>query len=400
MPDNCGLGASSDDLSALSRLGYPPYLHSAVLGHDSNPGWKTMEEGDGEQSEELKFAVRLLSEFEKHIDYLVNDWLNRKHHQSYALDPAEFRRQYDRWGGTPRDKVTAGFTSLILRVCACSLDFIDKDRATELNVPDVQGLANRVHTAAEKLGDSIPPGKGGLAQVQQLLLTAIWLESSEKRTEAWHALGKAIMAAYELGLHQPSPPMGVSESEQETRIRTWVILSLLDCELSHELSGELSRPPHVNLADPKIELPPPLEGNPGRLNRPSLFRHLELHYQLRVVVAKAVAQLGCHSTREEMEKQTTHVIVNWREQLPKEYALIRPDTRWDCEYKWVVRQREYLGMIAGAALVRHTSPRDNQEKISVFEVLKDNLGMFARTRSEVNLPFPAVPNPHPHRPHV
>lgn len=88
----------------------------------------------------------------------------------------------------------------MLRVYACSLQFIVEDGVTELDGMGVRELADRAHTAAKKLSESIPSGQGGLAQVQQLFLTAIWLESSEKRTEAWHALGEAIMGAYELGI--------------------------------------------------------------------------------------------------------------------------------------------------------------------------------------------------------
>lgn len=117
--------------------------------------------------------------------------------------PPEFRSQYDGWWATPRNKVTPVLTSLILRVCACSLQYIIDDSVrlrleSELKT-DVVTLANRLHSAAERLGASIPPGKGGLAHVQQLFLTVSWLKSAEKWTEAWHALSKAIRAANEIG---------------------------------------------------------------------------------------------------------------------------------------------------------------------------------------------------------
>lgn len=99
--------------------------------------------------------------------------------------------------------MTPELTSLILRVCACSLHFILDDSVrlrleSELET-DVITLANRMHAAAEKLGASIPPGKGGLTHVQQLFLTAFWFKSAEKWTEAWHALSKAVRAANEIG---------------------------------------------------------------------------------------------------------------------------------------------------------------------------------------------------------
>jgi hypothetical protein len=99
--------------------------------------------------------------------------------------------------------VTPELTSLILRVCACSLHFIMEDSVrvrleAELET-DVLTFADRLHDAAEKLSTTIPPGKGGLVHVQQLFLTAYWFKSAEKWTEAWHALSKAIRAANEIG---------------------------------------------------------------------------------------------------------------------------------------------------------------------------------------------------------
>ncbi len=145
-------------------------------------------------------------------------------------------------------------------MCACSLHFIIDDNVrirleSELDV-DVLTLANRLHVAAEKLSTSIPPGKGGLAHVQQLFLTTFWLKSAERWTDAWHSLSKAIRAANEigafccpcpprgrgdigglfrgqadcrgLGLHQDALSEGMSEFDREMRRRLWVILYLWD----------------------------------------------------------------------------------------------------------------------------------------------------------------------------
>lgn len=184
-------------------------------------------------------------------DCLVDNWLNGANHQYYALYPPEFRTQYDGWWTAPRSKATPELTSLILRVCACSLHFIIDDNVRvrlerELNT-DVLTLADRMHAAAEKLSTTIPPGKGGLVNVQQLFLTAFWLKSAEKWTEAWHALSRAIRAANEIGnacpaappslprqansgqgLHQDTFSEGMSEYDREMRRRVWVILYLWD----------------------------------------------------------------------------------------------------------------------------------------------------------------------------
>src|SRR5690606_5792383 len=93
---------------------------------------------------------------------------------------------------------------------------------------DAVSLATTLHTTAEKLSKTIPSGKGGLAHVQQLFLTAFWYKSAEKWTEAWHALGTAIHAAYEIGLHQDSLSDGMSEFDREMRRRLWGILYMWD----------------------------------------------------------------------------------------------------------------------------------------------------------------------------
>lgn len=181
---------------------------------------------DGEQSEELKAALLLMPakpytgeltcplrcrkallvsvvSADCTSDCLVDNWLGGANYHYYALYPPEFRTQYDGWWATPQEKVTSELTGLILRVCACSLHFIVNDSVrvrleSELGA-DVGTFAHRLHTAAEKLSASIPPGKGGLIHVQQLFLTAFWYKSAEKWTAAWHALNKAVRAANEIG---------------------------------------------------------------------------------------------------------------------------------------------------------------------------------------------------------
>jgi hypothetical protein len=172
--------------------------------------------------------------------------------------------------------------------------------------------------------------------------------------------------------------------------------------VSSELSPELSCSPTVSLADRAIEAPPlSLESNPGRLGQPSLFRHLDLHYQLCIAIAKTAAQLGSlSSTRAEVASGMRSVISNWIANLPAEYTPTNPNTRWDREYEWVVEQREYLRLVEAVARVNHTLQRENQKRVSVFGVLKDSLTRLGQARSEANkaaaqhqsLWFPVPPN--------
>lgn len=63
---------------------------------------------------------------------------------------------------------------------------------------NAQSLTERFHQAAEKLSSTFAPGQGGLAQVQQLFLTATWFKSEGLIVDAWHALGSSVKEAQEL----------------------------------------------------------------------------------------------------------------------------------------------------------------------------------------------------------
>ncbi|KAL2198921.1 fungal-specific transcription factor domain-containing protein [Corynascus similis CBS 632.67] len=349
-PDGATLSEGDDDSAsdvdvsgALNGLGYLSHHHHLVLGQGN--------------------------------DCLVDNWLNGANHQYYALYPPEFRTQYDGWWATPRNKVTPELTSLILRVCACSLHFIIDDSVrvrleTELDT-DVLTFADRLHTAAEKLSTSIPPGKGGLVHVQQLFLTAFWFKSAEKWTEAWHALGKAVRAANEIGLHQDSSSEGMSEYDREMRRRVWVILYLWD----FALGSMLSRPFLVNHADCTVVMPTlTLEYNRDRPDQPSPFRHMNLHCQLCIDMA---AQLGGSLTSEEDKakaaRRMQEAVENWFEKLPAEYALKNPETRWDREFDWVVFQRRYLHLIAYMGLFSQLRPFLTRSSATPMSELESSL---------------------------
>jgi hypothetical protein len=62
-----------------------------------------------------------------------------------------------------------------------------------------QNLTERCHLAARRLSNTCSPGKGGLTQIQQLFLTALWFKSEALFIESWHTLAAAIHEAQELG---------------------------------------------------------------------------------------------------------------------------------------------------------------------------------------------------------
>lgn len=93
-------------------------------------------------------------------------------------------------------------TCLILRVCACAAQYlypsVQEKMGGDLSKP-VQRLTDLCHQAAIELSGKIPAGKGGLLQVQQLILTSYWHKSEARFVDCWHALGAAIREAQEIG---------------------------------------------------------------------------------------------------------------------------------------------------------------------------------------------------------
>lgn len=78
-------------------------------------------------------------------------------------------------------------------------DSVRRRLESELGV-SLQVLTERLHTAATKLSASIPPGRGGLTQVQQLFLSAFWFKAEEQWIDSWHSLSSAIREAQEIGM--------------------------------------------------------------------------------------------------------------------------------------------------------------------------------------------------------
>lgn len=146
------------------------------------------------------------------IDALVQNFLDDANYHYYCLYPPTFSDGYSRWwearpgGGS----LSPEFTCLILRVCACSLQFVKAKERERLELElgeKVQNLSERYHRVARQLSHSIPIGKGGLTQVQQLFLTAFWFKNDAKFIDSWHVLAAAIHEAQELGMEDSKFPM-------------------------------------------------------------------------------------------------------------------------------------------------------------------------------------------------
>jgi len=94
------------------------------------------------------------------------------------------------------------FTCLVLRVCANSSQFLPstlRGRIESELGDSAKELGVRYQAAANTLSNAIRPGAGGLVQVQQHFLDAIWLKNEAEVIDAWHALATAVRVAQEIG---------------------------------------------------------------------------------------------------------------------------------------------------------------------------------------------------------
>ncbi|RSL46449.1 hypothetical protein CEP54_013847 [Fusarium duplospermum] len=71
-----------------------------------------------------------------------------------------------------------------------------------------------------------------LSAVQMLLLTGVYLQSTQQATRCWNVVGLAIRAAQSLGLHVESPNQPRSQLSREMRRRVWHTCLVLDKLLS------------------------------------------------------------------------------------------------------------------------------------------------------------------------
>jgi hypothetical protein len=119
----------------------------------------------------------------------------------------------------------------------------------------------------------------------------------------------------------------------------------------------LSRPLLVNHADCTFVSPTlALESDPGCPDMPSPFRHINLHCKLCLGLAAELKSVSNKVIRTEVVLRLKDLMEQWLRDLPPEYALKDPDTRWDKEYDWVVFQRRYLHLVGYMCLFDPLKP--------------------------------------------
>jgi hypothetical protein len=119
--------------------------------------------------------------------------------------PEQLRGQSAQWWDSRASgqKLSPELTCLLLRVCAVSTQYLQASLLQRLESElgeKAQTMTERFHKAAQKLSASIPQGKGGIVNVQQLFLAATWYKGEACMVESWHALSVAVREAQEISM--------------------------------------------------------------------------------------------------------------------------------------------------------------------------------------------------------
>ncbi|RAK97109.1 uncharacterized protein BO80DRAFT_428451 [Aspergillus ibericus CBS 121593] len=340
VPDfqNAGGVASGEDFRMLGYLPDnllkegPDQYQSAVIS--PNP--------QGTIPSELEKAIRTLPP-KPYTDMLVQHFLSEMNEQYYCLYPPTFLHDYAAWwsGKASGQSLAPEFTALLLQVCACATLYLDVEAMQRLESElgeNSHDLAEQYHRTANQLSSTMSPGKGGLTQVQQLFINAVWYKTEALFIESWHALSAAIHEAQELGMHRSPAKAKVSEFEREMRRRIWCLLYTWDWQMSLLLS----RPFIINSNYCSFELPNVrLETADAGTDMPSPVTHIALQSQLGLAISKIPGVMsGILSPNQAIAIQQE--IERWFEMFPPAYRRTNPDTRWDHSHRYVPLQRHQL----------------------------------------------------------
>ncbi|PVH79465.1 hypothetical protein DL98DRAFT_420314, partial [Cadophora sp. DSE1049] len=297
-------------------------------------------------------------------DLLVQSFLKETNFHYCCLYPQTFTDQYSTcWEDRAEGRMLCPeFTCLLLRVCACSFQYLAPSlrQKIELELGErAQNFNERCHQAARHLSNAIHPGQSGLTQIQQLFLTSLWHKAEARFVESWHLLASSIHNAQELGRETLIFHAKVSEFETEMRRRVWCLLYAWDWQMSILLS----RPWIINENACLFKFPSMrLENLDDRSQSPSPIAHMVLECHLGQELSKIPGVVSDILSAGQAE--TIQVVTEkWTSTFPPEYKPDQPDLKWDEKLSYVklgwsqLHVVAYLTILAPLKchLVRHES---------------------------------------------
>ncbi|KAH8890715.1 hypothetical protein GQ53DRAFT_688461 [Thozetella sp. PMI_491] len=361
-----GFSINQGDLESLGYM--PPHSLFDLIG-ESEPGpTETRQEHlDGPF---IQAAIQVLPP-RKYTDYLVQRFLDYVNYHYYILHAPTFLDEYKTWWSLRNSSRTLSleWTSLLLTVCACSMQYLDRSLETKLRLhlgESFEGLSEQLHEAGRDLSSRVRAGCGGITTVYQLLYSCYWYKSEARFPECWHALTAAAREAQEmrrshlgqfpclavehchihwltlLVLHTKRPGSRALEFDREMERRVWCILNAWDWQLS----ALLSRPLIIDRAASHVELPHlSLEGD-----SPSPILHMKLHSQLINKLSRKFGNMSNITSPSDVQEFQFDVEA-WVMTLPPRFSFPSPDKSQDEAFPWLVLHRHYLYTVTYSLLL-------------------------------------------------
>lgn len=206
-----------------------------------------------------------------------------------------------------------------------------------------QYLTGRFNAAADQLSQSFPASSTCIERVQELFYKGAWLKSESKIVESWHALGRTIREAQELGLDKETANEGLAEFDIEIRRRLWTLLYVWD----FQMSTWLGRPHLINQKDLSFTLPSlRLDSSPDDSNQLSPFAHIALQAQ---VGRRITPLMGDVQTVGDLSPEQVFAALdemhNFIDELPPVFRLENPDHSLDAKHPYYIFQRHQLHVV-------------------------------------------------------
>lgn len=338
----------------LAKLGYMAgHGVFALAKRSADFACSQGEDSYGGQPDEIEAALKIILP-KPYTDVLVQNYLERANFQYYPIFPEQLRGQSATWwkARAAGQRLSPELTCLLLRVCAVSTQYLEDSLLQKLEFElgeKVQVMTERFHEAAMQLSATIPRGKGGVIQVQQLFMAAQWYKSEASMVESWHALSVAVREAQELNLHKPME--GLPNFERELRKRLWCIMWTWDWQMS----TLLSRPLLIDQDDHKLEIP---NGRLENINDPEIphpLASVALQAELGLHVSHLLQKMGTDYSIE-LVLEIEDELEKWMGKFPAALRDHRPDIRWDQKYPYIPFMRCQLNVVAYSYLLAPLKP--------------------------------------------
>ncbi|KAM5358720.1 hypothetical protein ACJZ2D_015037 [Fusarium nematophilum] len=372
--------------NGASTMGFLKQIETATDGDDgsrvsaskpSDPSGGSPEE-DLAMREKYKGIIRQLPA-RVYIDKLVDMFKRSFNWQYYPIDPDIFSAQLEQWDSLPFSTFSSvgprglspelrAFPAVVFQIIATALLLLPErsdpvfDSLKYAGSMRFEDLAVDYSDSGQALVDLLGKKHLSLATVQAQFLRASFFKYTAKVTEAWHTISMAIRDAQDLGMHRdsldPEPKDPSVESILENqwliqqRRRTYILLAVwdLNCALV------LGRPGTIDwnqaMPTPPVDTPIPRDRSKtpvvprGKDDRPTPVTRLLWNYQLcgPLLAIQNLENDGPCPRGFAKVDQVHQSILDLDNNMPPEFRLDNPDTRWDGhpEAHWFQANRYYF----------------------------------------------------------